>query len=130
MTDERVLKPWEVERNKWWLTVDEDIYNDEYEPKSFHYAVVYRVEFPRDKQPQASWTPYRLYVEVDNYDQVHISDNSYWFGKHWHDMSWAERREVWDVLVEWELFEWRRIGPEDSELFATDKLTEGAFNNG
>jgi hypothetical protein len=32
------------------------------------------------------------------------------------------RMEVYGYLVEWELAEWRQIGPEDSEIFATKKL--------
>lgn len=124
---ERELKPWEVERNTWWKHVDEDIYNDEYEPEPYHHSVIYRVEFPRDKMPQASWAPYRIYVEIDNYDQASLSKYTYWFGKRLEDMSYEEQREIMDYLVEWELLEWKRIGPEDSELFATDKLTKGVL---
>lgn len=34
----------------------------------------------------------------------------------------AQRIEIYDLLVEDELAVWRAIGPEDSELFATDKF--------
>lgn len=37
---------------------------------------------------------------------------------------YEQERDVIDWLVEWELLCWRKIGPEDMEIFATKKLDE------
>lgn len=36
---------------------------------------------------------------------------------------WETDKEVWEWLSEWGFVELHRIGPEDSEYFATEKLT-------
>jgi hypothetical protein len=51
---------------------------------------------------------------------------SSWFGKRVDKMTYDERKEIWEWLTEWELVVLRKIGPEDSEYFATDKLLQGA----
>jgi len=54
-----------------------------------------------------------LYIDVDTFDIVSPNDRN---------MQYEEARQVYDWLVENDYAEWRAIGPEDSELFATDKL--------
>ena len=51
---------------------------------------------------------------------------SSWFGRRIDKMTYKEREEIWEWLIEWELVVLRKIGPEDSEYFATDKLLQGA----
>jgi hypothetical protein len=36
---------------------------------------------------------------------------------------WDAMQEVWFWLREWELVELKKIGPDDSEYFATERLT-------
>jgi hypothetical protein len=64
----------------------------------------------------------RLYIEVEESGMIQLNSYSFFNGKKEADMSFDERREVYEYLCEWELAVWRRIGPEDSELFATEKL--------
>ena len=96
------------------------LWKPENEPKLEETGTVYCVKFPNpvDKRNQY----YAIWVEVDRYDLANVQEHSIFLGKSFKNMDWKQRREVYDFLIEWELCEWRRIGPEDSELFATDKL--------
>lgn len=95
-----------------------DLYADENEPVSEWIGNIYSVKLLHGDRENR----YNIYVEVDEYGQISIQDHTFFLGKDFRSMSWEERREVYSVLVEWELAEWRSIGPEDSELFATKKL--------
>lgn len=116
-------KTWQERRDEFWQELD--IYNDDVKPGTRQHAVIYSIMFPHHKAPQSNFSPYHIYVEVDEFDLTHISDYTYWYGKRAADMSWQERKEVLDFLCEWELIELRQIGPEDSEYFATDLLLNG-----
>ena len=107
-----------------------DIYADENEPKSYSIGVIrqYRVEIPNQH--------YNFYavlsVREDNYAEIdgikfdgvagpktggfRLSDPN-------DKAAWDLQQEVWGWLMEWELVELKAIGPEDSEYFATEKLT-------
>jgi len=73
--------------------------------------------------------PY-IFVEVDQHNgSISIQGRSTWNGKRLDQQAkplsrefYALEREVIDYLAEWELVEWRSIGPEDREVFATNKL--------
>jgi hypothetical protein len=54
-----------------------------------------------------------------------IADKSKWFGKLAGDMTWEERKEIYEFLYEWEFIKKVNIGPEQYEWFATKKLTDG-----
>lgn len=95
-----------------------DLYADENEPVSEFYATVYRVKFPRPGEFN-----YWIYIEVDQYGMLILQDHTFFCGKTFRNMSRNERSEVYEFLVEWELAEWKQIGPEDRELFATERLT-------
>lgn len=102
-----------------------DIYADEYEPiLSGTMWTTYGIRFPRPSEMKSADIPYFLYVEVDTSGMISLSPYTYWQGKKEKDLTWEERREVYEFLIEWEFAEWRRVGPEDSELFATKKLSE------
>jgi hypothetical protein len=98
-------------------------------PKIFTVSTVYLVRFPRPAEVHSNES-YSLYIEIDEYDYlVGIQPHSNFFGKKYGDMDHDEKRIVWDWLMEMELLEWRRIGPEDSELFATKRLTSKDNND-
>jgi hypothetical protein len=105
-----------------------DIYADENEPQADYFGKVYRVVPPVQRPPCSA------YVLVLEYGQCELHD-WYWFGKRdphkpYQLMNpvdkelWDAMQEVWYWLEEWELVERRKIGPEDSEYFATDRLTK------
>lgn len=98
-----------------------ELYADENEPKVNFTERVYRVSFPRPTEVKSS-DAYALYVGVDNYGMIAIHPHSYWFGMNVDQLKFEERQEIYEFLIEWELAVWRKIGPEDSELFATTKL--------
>lgn len=98
-----------------------DLYADENEPKFEEVGTVYYVGFPRPSEIDRP-NSYFLYVEVDNWDMVNIQGHSVWAGQNFKNLTWDQRTEVYSLLVEWELCEWKSIGPEDRELFATEKL--------
>lgn len=98
-----------------------NLYADENAPQAAQSAVVYRVSLDTDKTPRELFTS--VMVGVDNYDLVHI-DSGRWMGQTIDSTNHTQVREILDWLIEWEYAEWRSIGPEDSEVFALDKLTE------
>lgn len=105
-----------------------DLYADENEPVAKYHSITYLVKIP-DKSASVDKAPV-VYVEVDEYGLVNVGGNSIWQGtgvgaqtSYYDPRSYHSRvMEIYDWLVEWELCEWKRIGPEDSELFATEKL--------
>jgi len=96
-----------------------DIYADENEPKSYSIGVIrqYRVEIPNQH--------YNFYavlsVREDNYAEI----DGFKFDGVTGPVteSFAQTQEVWSWLQEWDYVVLKPIGPEDSEYFATDKLT-------
>jgi len=49
---------------------------------------------------------------------------SSWFGERLDKMTWEAKNDIWAWLMEWELVVLRKIGPDDSEYFATQKLLD------
>lgn len=98
-----------------------DLYADENKPQTRLYYHVWRVELPFEVRSQykTSELPF-IYVSVCTDGLVSIEPNTSWPGLSVTDH--AKRHEIYEYLVEWELAVWRRIGPEDSELFATIAL--------
>jgi len=116
---------WQEERAKFWEEYGDELYEDKNAPQEpvFVYTV-YQIR-PNDRvlmENPTSFMPFSLYVGVREDGLIEMQNSTYWFGKKWPDMSWDEKREVYDFLTEWEYAEWKQIGPEDSELFAMEKL--------
>lgn len=101
-----------------------DIFADENEPRNQFFGNMYRVGF--DKYIYAT-----LRVADDGYCDLW---DWYWFGlrdpHRGYKLSdpedhklWDAMQNVWTWLREWEFVELKPIGPEDSEYFATERLT-------
>jgi hypothetical protein len=102
-----------------------NLYADDMEPIAERTALVYRLALSNEKRMEhRTDRPPVVYVEVEDDGLLIIQDHSWFNQKTFRIMEWEERREVYDWLIEWEYAEWRKIGPEDSELFATTKLHE------
>jgi hypothetical protein len=109
---------------------DLDLYADENEPEVGFVHKTYRVKVPmkRSMELPTNWLPF-VYVEVDEYGMINIDRNhTMWFGDRLTQVDASKSvsqmyKEIYGWLVEWELARWIPIGPEDSELFATKKLT-------
>lgn len=109
---------------------DFDLYADENEPYThlshsvYGLRLPYPAKFPTDVQPF-------VYVEVDTYGFINIDrSRTRWFGDSLTNVDASKsvhaiEKEIYEWLVEWELAEWKSIGPEDRELFATEKLVRG-----
>ena len=97
-----------------------NLYDDANEPAASQTAVVYRVALDTTKTPRVLFTS--VFVAVDNYSLVQI-DSGMWMGEKIDTTNHKQVREILDWLIEWEYATWRPIGPEDSEVFALDKLT-------
>lgn len=97
-----------------------DLYADKNEPVTEYQYTVYKVMLPYSARMtmRTNIQPY-AYIGVDAYGMISIESYTIWFGKHLKDLTWDERKEIYDWLVEWEIAEWKAIGPEDSELFIT-----------
>jgi hypothetical protein len=118
------IPPWKQERQEFWDNFDS--FNSENEPESRQLWVTYVITVSderRMKFPMASFCPYRIYIEVGSYNTCALQAGTSWFGKNFDEMGHEEKKEIWELLSEWNLVELRQIGPEDSEYFATDKLT-------
>ena len=107
-----------------------DLYSDECKPVAQFYSTMYRVSIPRPAEYPTGEIPF-VHVEVDYLGMVTIDrDRTFWSGTRLRTLDIVNDnrsvnsllQEIYDWLVEWELAEWRAIGPEDSELFATEKL--------
>lgn len=109
-----------------------DLFSDEKEPEVTHTTTItsYRVRVPSEAQS--------IDVMLDVYDDGLVDIKWYkWFGEDSRDYdrkvataTIAERnshfeikRQIMEYLSEWDLVELKRIGPEDSEWFATEELT-------
>jgi hypothetical protein len=105
---------------------------------SFSREIIY-VNLPhgtRQRLPRVLDNPIHLIIGIDSYGQISIEQGTVWYGKKYQgamsgdDMKnpaliqYDDRREIYDWLIYWEYAEWRRIGPEDSELFVTKKLAD------
>src|SRR5215831_11092115 len=110
-------------------THDWDLYAEHNEPAVKHHAVVYHVQIPGHPREVNC----RILVYRDGLIEL---DYFWWFGVKGpkegggYRLSNPEDKKIWDTRIEvlewlheWELIVLRRIGPEDSEWFATDKLT-------
>jgi hypothetical protein len=116
---------WQEERDKFWT--DFELYDDDNAPTSKQWCVVYVVELNRGtlrNLKTSMYNPFRIYLEVHDDGLVQLGDHTTWFGVKVGDMNHEQKSEIYEYLTEWEICEWQRVGPEDSELFATDKLTQ------
>jgi len=80
--------------------------------------------------------PIHVIIGIDAYGMISLEQNTSWYGKKYKGamsgddfndptiMQHEDRMEVFGWLIEWEMAEWRAIGPEDNELFATKKLAD------
>lgn len=93
----------------------DDFWNAENEPQAKFVWNTFVLRIP-DVRDMA------IYVSVQTDGLLNVEDITWFDGKRFGDMEFNERREIYDYLCEWELAAWRRIGPEDSELFALKKL--------
>lgn len=107
-----------------------DLYADENAPLIQFYSSIYRVTIPRPAEFPTGEIPF-VYVEVDNFGMISVDQRqTYWSGTRLRTLDIVDDNravnsllvEIHNWLVEWELAEWKAIGPEDSELFATEKL--------
>lgn len=101
-----------------------DLYADENAPYVKQTSKVYIVRYPRPAEMK--WDErYALYVEVGlETRELHVQPHSMFLGKTFKNMDHGEQMDVYSFLCEWDFAQWRRIGPEDSELFATSKLID------
>ena len=105
-----------------------DLWDDNNEPIVRFNQAVYYVGLPSEVQMTmpTNEIPY-VYVGVDKYGLVELV-NFNWFGQYSRNVDSTKqggiRREIYQWLEEWEIIESRRIGPEDSEWFATKKLLD------
>jgi hypothetical protein len=100
-----------------------DLYADEHAPAAAHQAVVYTLGVNSEHKQPHPGRVITVYVAVDNYGMCHLEHNGFWLGEKVDPTNHTLAREIYDWLVEWEYAEWKAIGPEDHELFATEKLT-------
>jgi hypothetical protein len=97
----------------------EDLYDDENEPVVDETARVYHLALDRHRTGFRNWIT--VLISVDNYEMIHI-DQGHWFGEKIDITNHTQMLEIYEWLVEWDYAEWKKIGPEDSELFATERL--------
>lgn len=106
---------------------DFDIWAADNEPEVHYSFTTYLVRLPRPAERSRDEMAF-VYVEVDNYGMANIDRNrTVWFTDRLTDVDAGKSvnaicMEIYQWLVEWELCEWKRIGPEDVELFVTAKL--------
>ncbi len=110
------------------VEIPDGIYDEGMEPEFFEYRLFY-IRMPKvlDRKTGDTIT---CRLSIDKYGYCELVD-WYCFGKRDpHEPYTSETMElreyemaVWEWLAEWELVELRPIGPEDSEYFATAKLT-------
>ena len=115
-----------------------DLYAAENAPRCRQTAILYHVDIENTEQHIAgSLARGAMGVTVRVYPDGLVNINRFrWFGvfgpkpsannltKDAADIQ-AATKEIWEWLTEWEYVKLIPIGPEDSEFFATDKLTGG-----
>lgn len=103
-----------------------DLWADENEPVITSIATEYIVTLPRGRHRKIS-EDVAIYVQVETGPTPSLLsiqfDKGNWMGR---PPRWDDYKEIRDWLIEWELAESRQIGPEDSELFATEKMVNNA----
>ena len=119
------------------------LYDEKFQPKITRRSVIYRLKpvIPSYTMPPHGVTEHQrnMFVTLEVYDDGYCElDDFNWFGirpKRGGGYRMSEpkdveilhaQQEVWEYLREWEYVELRRTGPEDSEHFACDKLSEDA----
>ena len=95
--------------------MENEIWNDDQKPVVHEHGKIYWIRTPDHK--------HGAFVEVELESGMVGISTSWGFGDP-NAKEWQRNREAMDWLVEWELAEWKNIGPEDAELFATKKLEE------
>jgi hypothetical protein len=98
-----------------------DLYADENKPETKFTGHTWQINLPRKEAGKLSTKTPVIWLEVDTIGIITLH-SGWWLGKRVSELSFAERREVFEWLTEWELAVWRAIGPDDSEIFATKKL--------
>ncbi len=110
-----------------------NIYEDGHEPEVGLYSETYIIRVPEHKYTH--WA--RLEIEIENDGYANLES---W---RWGDFRsvrgpgagyrfpedrerYDAMQEVYEWLREWDIIELRRIGPDDSEYFATDEFLEAA----
>jgi hypothetical protein len=95
----------------------------EIEPDVQRVWVTHHVHIPWNRRSEfKTGNHYSIYVDVEESGLIQLNETTWWNGKRADKLTYEERREVYEFLIEWELASWRAIGPEDSELFALKKL--------
>lgn len=104
-------------------TMQIELWDDANEPQAKFMWHVYKLQIPHNRTfgYRSKDLPF-VYVSVDHVAQIQLEEPTYWFGQDLSQMSYDTRREIYEWLVEWEYAQWINIGPEDRELFATEKL--------
>lgn len=98
-----------------------DLYTDE--PTFTFSHTTYRITIPNQMEKPSKLIPY-VYVEVDQYNMITVDRARTTWIRGFSPSENKTLMEIYEWLIEWELAEWRDIGPEDRELFATEKLKE------
>jgi hypothetical protein len=96
-----------------------ELYDDENAPKVDNVATVYRLALDRQKTGHDKWT--NVLVSVDHYQLASV-DSGWWFGEKIDTTNHTLLKEIYEWLIEWEYAKWGRIGEDEYELFATEKL--------
>ena len=108
-----------------------DIFADENKPRVADLGKIttYRIDIPNAHFDYYAvlWVREDGYAELQDFKFHGIRSPQQ--GEYNSVESYAQRKEVWDWLMEWELVELKPIGPEDSEYFITHELEKEAAKN-
>ena len=112
------------------------LFDDKFQPKTRLFYKTYKIQPTVPSYEKVTEEQFKLYIEVNVYhDGLAELGDFWWFGVRakrngGYRLSdpedrkvWDTQKEIWGYLSEWELVTLKRIGPEDSEYFACDKLT-------
>ena len=103
-----------------------DLYAEENEPRVAFQYTVYGVRVPWRQDTRDITVNVSLIVyDQDNLVSIDFNRTTWDLGDLTEDVK-QHAQAIWDWLSEWELVELKRIGPEDSEYFATDKFFKRA----
>lgn len=118
---------------------DINLSEDEGKPQpSFSREIIY-INLPLETQrklPKVRDNPIRVVIGIDAYGMISLEMGTSWYGRKYkgamgHNdlydprvMQPDDHMAAYNWLIEWELAEWRSIGPEDKELYATKKFAE------